>query len=474
MPIAFKLSLVIGTLMVAVIGLLAVLIVRYQQDVLLSQIDDLGKSLAEQMSHAAAEPLLADDRLALEVLTTQVAEDEAILGTAVLDRDGAILARAGLIPANLDRIPVHGLRPGNSWLQSLSDNRHLQVISYSRPIHVQGVLAGYALITLDHATWTATASNANQAIIGSSLAVLIIGVILTIWLSRRLSRPIQDLMSFSEAMHQGSYDMRFYENRRDELGHLMNALNRFAEDMQQKHQAERNLARYLSPQLAKAVLNEPQPVLGGQRVQASVLFADIVGFTGMAEGMRPEEVANLLNLYFAHLARATEHYGGMIDKYIGDCAMILFGVPNDDPEHAFNAVCCALAMRDLIERQNREREAMGFTPVRFRFGLNSGEMLAGNMGAEERMEYTVLGEAVNLASRLAGASEGGQILVSDSFYQRPEIRDRVIAREHRTIRLRGFSRPIRTWIIERLVGEHDGIHHQRMEQLWWKRLKERA
>src|SRR5690606_36658815 len=129
----------------------------------------------------------------------------------------------------------------------------------------------------------------------------------------------------------------------------------------------------------------------------------IVGFTGMAEGMNPEEVANLLNRYFAQIVIACEMNQGMVDKYIGDCAMLVFGVPQADPEHFFHVITCALAIQRLVTMENEQRETRGQAPVRFRLGLNSGSMLAGNMGAHERMEYTVVGDSVNLASRLGSA-----------------------------------------------------------------------
>lgn len=471
-PVATKLSLTIGILMVCIIGLMATLIVRYQQDVLTDQIEQLGLSLAAQMAQSATEPLLAEDQLGMEVLTTNVASNSNILGTAILNREGEVIAHAGIVP---QQSGIFGPMPqlGRPWhYRDEQRGVDLQLISYSSPIYVQDVIAGSVLVTLNHSTWHLALQRANQAIIGTSLAVLLLGGLLTVWLSRRLSRPIYDLMNFSAALDDGSYDLRLKERRGDEFGHLMAAFNRFAEGMQQKHQAESSLERYLSPQLAKAVLTGQHAKLGGEQVEASVVFADIVGFTGMAEGMLPEEVANLLNQYFSLIARTAEAYGGMIDKYIGDCAMIVFGAPVKDEEHAYNAACCTLALRDLIDQFNRSREAQGHTPVRFRFGLNAGTMHAGNMGAELRMEYTVVGEAVNLASRLAGASEEGQILVTERFYQ--PLKDRIVAHAHRAMRLRGVSDAIKTYQLDGLQPEYQDHHKHRVQQLWWQSRKDIA
>lgn len=473
-PIAYKLSLTIGMLMVIIISLMATLVVRYQQDALSQQIDELGSSLAAQMAQSASEPLLAGDQLGLDVLTTNVSTHSNILGTAILDPDGNPVATAGILP------PLDGLtgplpQLGKPWYYRDAATRDtIQLISYSYPIFVQDVIAGSVLITLDHSTWAHAVDNAYRAIIGTGIAVLLIGGLLTVWLSRRLSQPIYDLMSFTTAIDQGSYDQQPAGRRSDEFGHLIAAFNRFAVGMKQKDQAETTLERYLSPKLARTLLSGSQPTLGGERVEASVLFADIVGFTGMAEGMRPEAVANLLNQYFTMIARTAESYGGMIDKYIGDCAMLLFGAPQSDPDHAFHAACCTLAIRDLVDQMNEAREQQGHAPIRFRFGLNSGPMHAGNMGAEVRMEYTVVGEAVNLASRLAGAGEGSKILVTEEFMRQASVKDRIEAHPHRIMQIRGFSDSIQTHLIDGLKPGFKEEYKRHVSQLWWQSLKDSA
>ena len=306
-------------------------------------------------------------------------------------------------------------------------------------------------------------------ILFASLLVVVIGGILTVFLGRRLSKPIHDLMDATRALDAGQYHFRFAERRHDEIGNLMTSFNRFAESMQRTTEMESTLSRYLSPSVAREIITGGAPLqLGGQRVTASVLFADIVGFTGMAEGMSPEEVAGLLNRYFAHIVRACEMHQGMVDKYIGDCAMLVFGVPQSDPEHSFHAIACALTVLRLVAMENQLRDRQGQAPVRFRLGLNSGEMLAGNMGSQERMEYTVVGDAVNLASRLSAAAEGGQVVITEQVYRQPEVCERFKARPHRSIRLRGIQHPVMTYIIEDMMPPYKEAFERQIQQLWWQ------
>jgi adenylate cyclase len=194
----------------------------------------------------------------------------------------------------------------------------------------------------------------------------------------------------------------------------------------------------------------------------------------MAEAMVPEEVAKLLNQYFSHIARACEWNHGLVDKYIGDCAMLVFGTPEPDEDHCFHGIRCALTVKHLIALENARREKAGHAPVRFRVGLNSGSMLAGNMGANERMEYTVVGDTVNLASRLSSVAKAGEIIITEATYNRPEIRDRVIARQQRSIQLRGIQQPVATYVVEGLIPSENEQLIRQVETLWWQARRHTA
>jgi adenylate cyclase len=158
----------------------------------------------------------------------------------------------------------------------------------------------------------------------------------------------------------------------------------------------------------------------------------------------------------------------MLDKYMGDCAMLAFGVPEPDDDHAFHAITCALVIQRLIAEENQQRERRGEPTVHFRLALNSGRMLAGNMGSAERMQYTVVGDSVNLASRLCTIGDADQIIITEEMLQRPGIRDRVIARRYESIRLRGIRRPVTTWLVEDLAPAYRDQLARQVRSLWWQ------
>jgi adenylate cyclase len=476
-PIVYRIALAIGVLMVGCIGILASIIVQNQNQVLRQQIDDLGNTIAAQIARSVAEPIMADDQLALDVLTTSLTADVNVLGTAILSKDGKVLAQAGLTP-NDERRSADG-KEAVALPQTLQgfewEERGRRLVAYIRPVTFKHVLAGHVVVTLSRAALKRSMENATRNIVLASILVLVFGGFLTYLLSRRLSRPIDELVNASRAMDEGSYDLRASPDRDDEIGGVMDVMKRMAAGAQRKQEVESTLKRYLSPRVARAVLEQHgSQDLGGRRVEATVLFADIVGFTSMAEDMMPEDVGTLLNQYFSHIARACEWNHGLVDKYIGDGAMLVFGTPEPDEDHCFHGIRCALTVKHLVALENARREKAGHVPVWFRFGLNSGSMLAGNMGANERMEYTVVGDSVNLASRLSTASKAGQIIITEAIYSRPEIRDRVIAREQRSIHLRGIQQPVATYVVEELIpGENEQLIRQ-VETLWWQARRHSA
>jgi len=175
------------------------------------------------------------------------------------------------------------------------------------------------------------------------------------------------------------------------------------------------LERYHSPQVVSEILKAAQnldaPILQARRCEISVLFADISGFTRMSEGMEPLTLASILNRSFEVMTEQIFLRGGTLDKYIGDAIMAFFGAPAPDPDHAAHAVEAAKAMQEGLRQMNENRPE-GYPELRMRIGINSGEAFAGDIGCEKRMDYTVMGSTVNLASRLeSSVAKPGQIAI---------------------------------------------------------------
>jgi adenylate cyclase len=242
--------------------------------------------------------------------------------------------------------------------------------------------------------------------------------------------------------------------REDE--HLLSAMANFAAvGIQREREAKfrQRLERYHSPQVVDQILKSSQskeaPALQAQRCQISVLFADISGFTRMSEGMEPLVLAGILNRTFEAMTDQIFSRGGTLDKYIGDAIMAFFGAPNPDPDHARHAIDAAIAMQDALDTLNALRPE-GYPELRMRIGINSGEAFAGDIGCEKRMDYTVMGSAVNLASRLeSSVARPGQIVVGPST---AELVGQEHLRQLGAFSLKGIEQEVRPFEV---IWDHD-------------------
>jgi adenylate cyclase len=213
-------------------------------------------------------------------------------------------------------------------------------------------------------------------------------------------------------------------------------------------QAEQRLAleRFLAPEVADMVAANPQIRLGGVNQKVSVMFADIREFTQFSEHTEPARVVEVLNEYFTRVTDVILDNGGMIDKYIGDAVMAVFGAPISKGNDAANAVRSSIQTQRLVEEMNRDATARDWPQLRVGIGINTGIVTAGNIGSPRRLDYTVVGDAVNLASRLMASAEGGQILISQSTAE--GLGDEFQLNKLRARRVRGRSEPVQLFSVD--------------------------
>ncbi len=187
------------------------------------------------------------------------------------------------------------------------------------------------------------------------------------------------------------------------------------------------LRRFLPPGVAEKIIAERGSIslhLHPEKTRVSVLFADIRGFTAMAEGLSPLEVSQLLNIYFSRMSEVVFRHGGTLDKFIGDSMMILFNAPVPVPDHELAAVSAALEMREELAALSREWQQTGLPEIHAGFGLNSGEVVVGSLGTDARLEYTAIGDTVNTAARVCGIAKPDQILITESLHEHTKKRFR--------------------------------------------------
>jgi adenylate cyclase len=206
------------------------------------------------------------------------------------------------------------------------------------------------------------------------------------------------------------------------------------------------LERFLSGAIVEKILASPDQIhLGGENQTATIMFSDIRGFTRLAEKMEPQQIVELLNEYFTEMTDLIFENGGTLDKYLGDGILAVFGAPITKPDDALRSVKTAIEMQRALARLNRDWESRGQPALRAGIGVNTGAVTAGNIGSTKRMDYTVIGDAVNLASRLCANAAGGQILVSESTYA--ELKGSLPAKRLDAIRVKGRDTPVEVYEI---------------------------
>ena len=213
---------------------------------------------------------------------------------------------------------------------------------------------------------------------------------------------------------------------------------------------------YLSPAVMDDLMAHPEKIkLGGDNKRLTIFFSDIAGFTTISEKLPTERLVHLLNQYLTEMSDIVLNNRGTVDKYIGDAVMAFFGAPVDYPDHAASACLAALDMHEKLKELNVRWKQEGFPPVNCRIGLNTGEVKVGNMGSLKRMDFTVIGDEVNLASRLEGANKayGTAFMISESTYQ--DAKDSIEARELDLLAVVGKQKPVRVYQVLARKGKLD-------------------
>jgi adenylate cyclase len=232
--------------------------------------------------------------------------------------------------------------------------------------------------------------------------------------------------------------------------------SRYAEQIRRESTVRSNFERYFAPNVAADIAQQGEAIrTGGERRPTTVLFSDIRGFTAIAEGMGPDAIAKFLSEYFTEMVEVIFEHGGTLDKFIGDAIMALWGAPiahTDDPDRALRA---ALAMQRSIGRLNERWASQGRPEIGVGIGINHGEVFAGNIGSHRRLEYTVLGDPVNIASRLCAEAGPGEVLVSEQFLR--VVRDQVICDYLPELALKGKAQVTQVYRVRELQPQRTSV-----------------
>lgn len=280
----------------------------------------------------------------------------------------------------------------------------------------------------------------------TGLAFIGLGVAGAFIISKKITDPLSRVAGAMTRVETGELNQRVEIETRDEVAEMAHAFNKMVEGLREREFIKSTFSKYVSSQVADRILKEKDFLnLKGEKRVVTVLFADIRGFTPLAESLPPEKVLEILNKYFSKMVDIVFRYGGLLNKFIGDAIMVLYNAPLDQKYHELRAILTGIEMQKEIARINVERRQHGEIQINMGIGINTGDAVAGNVGSELRLEYTVIGAGVNLAQRIESHTAKGQLLISEGTYDAVKEYVEVIRLEPMLVK--GISEPVQLFAV---------------------------
>ena len=309
-------------------------------------------------------------------------------------------------------------REGAGWVvhRNLAGRQRLFVYRPVKPPANANLPPWVLLVEMDEAQAVAPIDTLRNEVLLALGIVIIPGLLIGWRVGVSISGPLKKLGRFVRKVEGGDFTGSVPEGR-DEIGLLGSALNHMTHGLQERDRVKEIFGRYVATQVSDRILKGDVD-LGGVSRRVTILFSDIRSFTAMSETMTPAQVVAFLNDYFSEMVEAVFEQGGILDKFMGDGLMAVFGSIGDMPDHPRRAVLAALRMKALLSKINGDRAMLGKPPIAIGIGVHTDDVIVGNIGSRRRLEYTVIGDGVNTCSRVQALNKefGTTILITQTTY----------------------------------------------------------
>lgn len=352
-----------------------------------------------------------------------------------------VLARESLLEHPLVRDALAG-ETSLKQLQYIDSSGTVSIGSWRR--FFDGTI--YALSSTDRDAALEGVRFLRQQNVFISVIILCVAIIFLLLFSKTLTVPLKQLVSGAMRIGEGDFSMRVVPKTRDEIGRLAETFNSMATGLEERDKIKSAFGKFVNKDIADKVL-KGEIQLGGESRTVSIFFSDIRSFTAISEQLSPHEVVTFLNEYLSLMVGCVNRTHGVVDKFIGDAIMATWGVPTSRGNDTENAIISALCMRKALASFNRSRGVPGKPIIKIGCGINTGEVIVGQIGSTERMEYTCIGDAVNLASRIESLNKlfHTDILISQKSYEL--VRDIFVVEPMRMIHVKGKAQPLQIYAV---------------------------
>ncbi len=420
--IRFKISSLIILLISLLMVTISTITLRDQSIILKEEMRKAAEAIARNLSANAKESLLLERYLDLDSLVFEAQKNIGVQFIAITDKNNVIRAHTNINLRNKEYKSPQNIRINekDNSLEYFDKDKNLNYY-LSFLIKKKGKLLGTVYLGYSQQHILIALEKAKKKMIIFTISSILFGILGALLLSSYISKPIKLLAEGTKEIANENFEYRIPIKTNDEIGDLTIAFNQMANDLQHKELIKSAFKRYVSSQVLDQIIADPDFLkkLGGERKILTVLFSDIRGFTPLSEALAPEEVITLLNDYLDGMTEIIFFNNGIIDKFIGDAIMAVWGalqVNMTPAEQAYYAVKAAVEMQKKLTELQVKWTSLGRKTINVGIGINTGAVVVGNIGSTQRIEYTVIGDNVNIAARMEENAKPGQTLISDTTY----------------------------------------------------------
>ncbi len=410
LPIRFKLSLIIGTIVVAVLTVFSMIVLHSQKIALMNRMTQVCNVLIQNLAESVKGDMILgkEDNVVEYVLRIKKNGIEGLQQAAVLSRKAEVVAsfdKSGKNVAIDNPEKLLGLRKFTVVEETERFNYYYPITT--RKEENNQVLLGVAYISFSKKAILSPIARARNVALGSALLITMLSIIGINLIARKMARQIHLLSNGAREVGSGNLNVEISVNSKDELGHLASEFNNMIQQLREKLQMQKFMSKLTVQMIRDSVREEGEQSRAMNR-KVAVLFSDVRNFSTISEELDPEEIVKLINIYFELQTRIIESHDGIVDKFMGDQIMAIFEGRN----MADSVLRAAVEIQRQIRMLNQERVAEGLVTLDVGIGINNGPAVMGHMGSAHRMDYTVIGDVVNVAARLCSYAKARQIITS--------------------------------------------------------------
>lgn len=413
LPIRVKLRLIIGTIVVIVVSVFSLILLHSQKLALMNRMNQVCNVLIQNLAEQVKGALLLDkdEEVTEYVMRLKKTSIEGLMQIAILNRQAKIVASFDIANGKVEiENPQAALR-----LKAVAIEERPNRFEYYYPImthlregnNVKEIVLGVAFISFSKKAILAPIERARNIALGSALFIILLSIIGINPIARKMAHQIHLLSHGAREVGTGNLNVEISVNTKDELGLLAAEFNKMTQHLREKLQMQKFMSKLTVDMIKDSVRTNGQKSKAMQR-KVAVLFSDVRNFSTIAEKLQPEEIVKLVNVYFDLQTKIIESHGGIVDKFMGDQIMAIF----EGRSMADDVLRAAVEIQRQIRLLNQERAADGKVTLEMGIGINNGAAVMGHMGSAHRMDYTVIGDVVNVAARLCSYAKTRQIITS--------------------------------------------------------------